>query len=80
MSKLYLLGMSEERQPGRRTRVMLDARQQWRKSNRLVRAICREREKGASNRALRLVLDIHLILSSAGLSKKSGWGSLEIGG
>jgi len=50
------------------------------KSNRLVRAICREREKAASNRSLRLVLDIHLTLSSAGLSKKSGWGSFEIGG
>ena len=49
-------------------------------SNRLVGAICREREKAASNRALRLVLDIHLILSSAGLSKESGSGFFGIGG
>jgi hypothetical protein len=62
MSKLYLLGMSENWQSGRRF-----ARH----------AAC---EKTASNRALRLVLDIRLMLRSASLSKKSGWGSFEIGG
>ena len=36
--------------------------------------IGREREKTASNRALTLVLNIHLMLSSASLSQKSGWG------